>query len=251
MNWRVFLALWIAGLVTALPTVPVVVTLGEAGLSAHPTTWQTATLAVVLAVLVVYSAAIFVGLRIGGRFGLAAPMTEAWIAGRRFEGAAARLGTAALAGAGLGVAGVLVALVFAGPDVAAADAGAPDLVPNWIGLGQALSAGVGEELLFRYGLMSLAAWFAWKVLPGADEGPSRIGMWFAVGIAAIVFTTAHGAPGGDAAGAAMLVAEPMQAVRLLAGVLFGWLFWMQGLEAAMAAHFAYDVALFYGVVAAV
>ena len=59
----------------------------------------------------------------------------------------------------------------------------------------------------------------------------------------------HGAPAGEAGGAGQLVTEPMQLVRLLGGGLFGWLFWKQGLEAAMAAHFAYDMVLFYGIIA--
>ncbi len=37
----------------------------------------------------------------------------------------------------------------------------------------------------------------------------------------------------------------------LAGGLFGWLFRKPGLEAAVTAHLAYDIVLFYGIVLAV
>ena len=37
-------------------------------------------------------------------------------------------------------------------------------------------------------------------------------------------------------------------MSLLAGAGFGWLFWKHGLEAAIAAHFNYDMVLFYGIV---
>ena len=33
-----------------------------------------------------------------------------------------------------------------------------------------------------------------------------------------------------------------------AGAGFGWLFWKYGLESAIAAHFNYDMVLFYGIV---
>lgn len=250
MNRRLFLVLWIGGVAAALPLIPVTVILGEAGLTAPRMTWQSATIAVLLGALLIYPVAIYAGLRIGGRLGLGAPMIAARLAGRGFEGAAARLGAGSALGAGLGLAGVLVALVVGG-SLARADPAGADIVPLWIGVAQGLSAAVGEELVFRLGLMSIVAWLAWRVRPAADGGPSDFGMWFALGLTAVAFTMVHGAPSGEAAGTALQVAQPMQIVRLLAGVLFGWLFWKQGLEAAMAAHFAYDIVLFYGIVLAV
>ena len=250
MNRRLFLVLWLGGVAAALPLIPVTVTLGETGLTAQRTTWQVATIAVLLGALLIYPVAIYAGLRIGGRLGLGAPMVAARLAGRGFEGVAVRLGTGSALGAGLGLAGVLVATVLGG-SLARADPAGADIVPLWIGVAQGLSAAVGEELVFRLGLMSIVAWLAWRVRPAGDGGPSDFGMWFALGLTAVVFTMVHGAPSGEAAGTAMQVAQPMQIVRLLAGVLFGWLFWKQGLEAAMSAHFAYDIVLFYGIVLAV
>ncbi len=239
MNWRVFFFLCGLALASALPLIPVVVVLGEAGLIADPLGWRLSAAAVLLGALLVYPAAIFCGLRIGGRFGLAAPLTEAWATGRRAEDTAGRLGAGLALGAGFGMAGVLIALALGGTP-GEADAAGADLVPLWTGLAQAVSAGVGEEILFRFGLMSLIAWFAWKVLPARDGGPSAFGMWFAIGAAGLVFASVHGASGLGA----------MQAVRLLAGAGFGWLFWKSGLEAAICAHFTYNMVLFYGIVMA-
>ncbi len=249
MDRRLFFVLWFGGVAAALPLIPVTVILGEAGLIARQVTWQSAAIGVLVGALLIYPVAIYFGLRVGGRLGLGAPLIAARLAGRGFEGAAARLGTGSALGVGLGLAGVLVAAVLGG-SLASADPAGADVVPLWIGVAQGLSAAVGEELVFRLGLMSILAWLAWRVLPAGDGGPSDLGMWFALGLTAVVFTMVHGAPGGDAAGTALQVAQPMQIVRLLAGVLFGWLFWKQGLEAAMAGHFAYDMVLFYGIVAA-
>lgn len=250
MNWRLFLVLWLAGAVAALPLIPVTVVLGDAGLTAHPVGWWEAAVAVLLAAVVIPPLAITVGLRMGARLGLGAPLIEAWLAGRAVTDAARRLGTAAAAGGGLGLAAVVAALALAG-DAAQPAAPLEEIVPWWVGLAQALSAAVDEELIFRFGLMSLIAWFAGRLMPPRDEAPSDFAMWVALGLAALIFTAVHAAPAGDAAGAAALVAEPMQIVRLLAGGLFGWLFWKHGLEAAIIAHLTYNIVLFYGIVAAV
>ena len=237
MNWRVFFGLSGVALVTALPLIPVVVILGEAGLTAGPRGWRLTTFAVLAGALLVYPAAVFCGLRIGGKLGLTAPLTEAWAAGRAPEDLTQRLATGLALGGGFGLAGVLIALGL-GSAAGEADAAGADIIPPWMGVAQAVSAGVGEEILFRFGLMSLIAWCAWKLLPARDGGVSAFGMWFAVGLAAVVFAAVHG---GEGLGA-------MQAVRLLAGAGFGWLFWKRGLEAAICAHFTYNMVLFYGIV---
>ena len=249
MNWRLFLVLWLAGAAAALPLIPVTVVLSDAGLTANPVGWREAALAVLLAAVVIPPLAITVGLRMGARLGLGAPLVEAWLAGGRVAGAARRLGTAAAGGGGLGLAGVLVSLALAG-GTAQPPAPMEEIVPLWVGLAQALSAAMDEELIFRFGLMSLIAWFAQRVMSPRDEGATDFVMWVALGLAAVIFTAVHAAPAGEAVGAAALVAQPMQFVRLLAGGLFGWLFWKQGLEAAVTAHLAYDIVLFYGIVAA-
>ncbi len=250
MNWRVFFFLCGLALASALPLIPVVVVLGEAGLIADPLGWRLSAAAVLLGALLVYPAAIFCGLRIGGRFGLAAPLVEAWAAGREPEDISQRLGVGLALGAGFGLAGVLIALTQGGPPgeadtAAAAGAAGADLIPLWTGLAQAVSAGVGEEILFRFGLMSLIAWFAWKVLPARAGGPSAFGMWFAVAVAAVVFASVHSAQLDET-----MTLAALQAVRLLAGAGFGWLFWKHGLEAAVTAHLAYNMVLFHGIVAA-
>ena len=67
MNRRVFFCLCGLGLVTALPLIPVVVILGEAGLTADPRGWRLTAFAVLAGALLVYPAAVFCGLRIGGK----------------------------------------------------------------------------------------------------------------------------------------------------------------------------------------
>lgn len=249
LNWRLFLALWLAGTVAALPLIPVTVVLGKAGVGVPTISWQYATVTVLAAALVVFSAAIYVGLRTGRRFGLGAPLVEAWLAGEPVTDAGKRLATGAATGSALGLIGIVVAAAMVGGSAAPAMP-MDDVAPLWVGVAHALSVGVGEELLFRLGLMSVLVAFVRWIMPGDVDNPSGSVMWTALSLTAVIFTAVHGAPGG-AEDATLLVAEPMQMLRLVGGGLFGWLFWKHGLEAAMAAHFTYDVVLFYGIIAAV
>lgn len=96
--------------------------------------------------------------------------------------------------------------------------------------------GITEELMLRWGFMSVVAWGIWRLTRRglAPLGPTR--MWSAILVAALVFGIGH-LP-------AVLTLVPLTStvvmrtvlLNALAGVAFGWLFWRRGLEAAMVAH---------------
>jgi len=99
-----------------------------------------------------------------------------------------------------------------------------------------LYGGITEEVLIRWGLMSLFAWIGWKLTQRDTNPPRPPIMWTAISLAALVFGIGH-------LGAAAVVYEltPFVIVRTVAGnaifgMIFGWLFWRRSLEAAMIAH---------------
>lgn len=245
-NGRLFLVLWGAGTISGLALAPVLVMASEAGLREEKIGWGMAILASFLGPAVLYAVAVFIGLRLGPRLGLRAPLVEGWLAGRPVAAGPA-LGLGAIAGGVLGLAGVALSAFLAGTAVAAAPGG--EVMPAWTGLANAVSAGIGEELLFRLGLMSLVAWLAARLLPGTDGAPTPLGMWLAIGVTAILFELTHIDPPAEITQVAALAASALQAMRITLAVALGWLFWRRGLEAAMAAHFTYNMILFYGVVA--
>lgn len=99
-----------------------------------------------------------------------------------------------------------------------------------------LYGGITEELLMRWGLMSLLAWLAWKVTGSRAPVPAAC-LWAAAIVGAAIFAVGHLPvlyfilPSPPAAAVtAVLIANGVP------GLLFGWLFWKRGLEAAMMAH---------------
>jgi membrane protease YdiL (CAAX protease family) len=108
-----------------------------------------------------------------------------------------------------------------------------------------LYGGIVEELLMRWGVMTLLAWIGWRLTSRAGKrepgAPSKVVMWTAITLAALLFGAGH------LPTTAMIVSlTPVVIVRALVlngigGMLFGWLYWQRSLEAAMIAHATFHV----------
>jgi hypothetical protein len=112
--------------------------------------------------------------------------------------------------------------------------------PNWLSsLTAMLYGGITEEILLRWGLMSLLVWSAWKVLKQGITLPSKGIYQGAIVLAAMVFGLLH-----LPATAAIVPLTPLVVIRAIllngiAGIGFGWLFWQYSLEAAMLSHVSF------------
>lgn len=106
--------------------------------------------------------------------------------------------------------------------------------------GSMLYGGLAEEVMLRWGVMSLLAWGLLSLL---GAGRHALAMASAVVLAAGLFAAAH-----LPLLAAQVELTPLVVARTLlingvAGVLYGGLFWRRHLEAAMAAHAATHLGL--------
>lgn len=99
-----------------------------------------------------------------------------------------------------------------------------------------LYGGITEELLTRWGLMSLLAWVAWKAAGSRSPVPAAC-FWIAAVVGALLFAAGHlpllhlVMPSPPA-----IVVAAVLVGNSVPGLLFGLLFWKRGLEAAMIAH---------------
>lgn len=117
--------------------------------------------------------------------------------------------------------------------------------PNWLNsLTAMLYGGITEEILMRWGLMSLLVWIAWKAFKQCITLPSRGIYQGAIVLAALAFGLLH-----LPATVAIVPLTPVVIIRALllngiAGIGFGWLFWQYSLEAAMLAHISFHAFTF-------
>jgi hypothetical protein len=106
-----------------------------------------------------------------------------------------------------------------------------------------LYGGITEELLMRYGFMTLVVWIVFKISKSLSNSTYIIGillssLLFAVGHLPVVFATTSN-------NSFMLVAYILIG-NSAAGILFGYQFWKKGLEAAMIAHMFAHVTMMLG-----
>lgn len=100
-----------------------------------------------------------------------------------------------------------------------------------------LYGGITEEVLLRWGVMTGFTWLAWRLFQG-KHGAVKPGLfWGAIAASALLFGAGHLPIAsfllGPLNGTVVLFVVGLNATF---GVLFGWLFWRRGLEAAMIAH---------------
>ena len=100
-----------------------------------------------------------------------------------------------------------------------------------------LYGGITEEILMRWGLMTALVWLFWRLIQKRAGPPKKSLVIAAIVVAALTFGVGHlplvSGMGVDLNGSVALYIIAGNAVP---GILFGWLYWRWGLEAAILAH---------------
>jgi hypothetical protein len=230
LSWRLALAVGLLGLpgVAAFTTLALPRWLPEGPLPAPLPVIMAAALlqsALLLAVCAV------VGAATAPRVGLRCPLVEALLL-RQPVPPLRPLGVAGLAGGLFGALWLLMLPAVAPPSLAVAQA--QFSLPLAVRL---LYGGLTEEVLLRWGLMSLLLWTAWRVLQRGQGRPRFGAVALAVGLSALLFGVGHLpaavalAGGWDASLVAYIIGG-----NAVFGVVAGLLYWRHGLESAMLAH---------------
>jgi membrane protease YdiL (CAAX protease family) len=106
-----------------------------------------------------------------------------------------------------------------------------------------ISAGVQEEILFRFILIGVFSWALMFVSRSADRRPTRTQLWLAIIVQAYCFGAVHRRPGSYLAGGIFGVREIGILVlpQTWAGVFFGLLYVERDLETSIVAHTFWDL----------
>ncbi|MDN7245279.1 CPBP family intramembrane glutamic endopeptidase [Planococcus shenhongbingii] len=103
--------------------------------------------------------------------------------------------------------------------------------------------GITEELLLRWGLMSLLVWGMWKGFQRSRSAPSAAVFWIAIAISSLLFALGHFGATALAVPMTTAVWTRMMLLNGLVGIVFGWLYWRKGLEIAMISHAFFHIAM--------
>lgn len=231
MNWKLLALMFAIG----LPGVVAVAWLVTPTLLAGrelPAPLDVVVIATAIQSAVLLAIAAAIGAWLAPRVGLHAPLLEAWLTGRSTSTVLQAQWLPGLIGAAFG-AGLLHAFVLLAPEPLSAlqDRTSMPL------LARVLYGGLTEEVLVRWGLMTLLLWLFWRVVQGGVGEPSAAIAWAAIIVSALVFGLAH-LPTVSALLGELRGAVPVYVVFANAafGLVAGFLYWRHGLEAAAIAH---------------
>jgi membrane protease YdiL (CAAX protease family) len=230
-RFRLGLLLWLAGMLGAIVLTVTVLPQLLRGMALPAPLWVVS-LASFAQSAVLVALAVWAGVMLAPAVGLRAPAFEAAAAGRSLAPALrAQLLPGLIAGV---LGGVLLAAV---PRFAPAGFAEAQNRLNAPLLARVLYGGITEELLLRWGLMTALLWLMWRILQRRRGAPRTGYAWLAITVSAFLFGAGHLPAAalllGDLTGSAAVFVVGVNAVY---GVLFGYLFWRYGLEAAMIAH---------------
>jgi membrane protease YdiL (CAAX protease family) len=236
---RVFGVLMIAAALASVAIIPYALTISGASVPDTPM-WRWVVVSVAQSLLVI-APLTALGLWLGPKVGLGAPLLAAWIESRTraMRSAVSALPVAAGIGAVTGVLTVAGSLVFVPwlPE----ELGQAAVPSWWQGLLAALSAGVTEELMLRLGVMTLLVWLGTRLARRGVPSPGIV--WTANAVAALAFGALHLPLAASLAPlTAALVARTL-VLNGFVGMVFGWEYWRHGLVAGMVAHTSADIVL--------
>lgn len=247
---KLFAILWLAGMLGVLSILLIDLSAIMANLSGnaelempfHPVIIK---LLSIVQTAILLSIAIFIGVRLAPLVGLSAPATEALARGNSFISA---LKPQVLPGL---IAGFTAAVVMLSSYLLFR----PILPPVFVTRAERLNSsmplltrllygGITEELLLRWGLLTLLVWAAWRISQIGGGTPRAIYFVSAIVISSVVFGIGH-LP--IVAALQVDFTLPIVAFIVLANSLFGliagYLYWQKGLEAAIIAHMSTHIVI--------
>ena len=247
---KLFAILWLAGMLGVLSILLIDLSAVLANLPAtagleipfHPLLIK---LLSVVQTAILLSIAIFIGFQLAHRVGLSAPAAEALARGNSFISALKpQVLPGLIAGFIAGVAILSTWVLFRPILPTMFVTRAERLNSSMPLLTRLLYGGITEELLLRWGLMTLLVWAAWRIFQRGRGTPRAIFFLSAMVISSVMFGIGH-LPLVKALEVDFIL--PIVAFIVLANSLFGliagYLYWQKGLEAAIIAHMSTHIVI--------
>ena len=240
---RLFVILWLAGLAGVLSLLlldvnALIKILPIPAGTEVPTFTPALKLLSLIQPAVLLSVAVLVGVALASKVGLSSPVAEAAASGGDWVSAfKPQIIPGIVGGLAGGISLVLIAAVlkpFLSPEVLARLGEYGKVLPLPTRL---LYGGIIEELLLRWGLMTLLVWAGWRLFQKGRGQPKPAYFVGAILVSTLMFAIGH------LPVAFLLFPEPTLALIVFAlvgnsafGLIAGYLYWRKGLESAMIAH---------------
>jgi len=236
INWKTFLILSIACVITSICVMPYQLELSSDLREAINEQGINIYLAAFIQGLTIFPIAVFLGLLLSRKTGFKLPVLEG-------ENKKEQLKSILLPSIKWGIISGILIIICCIPflklslEMVALEAN----VNPWSALLASFYGGIAEEVLFRLFLMSLFVWIISKIIRKKEL--ENVVIWIAIIVPSVLFGLGHL---GITGALTEITAEVVIRAVLLNGVgsiIFSILYWKRGLESAIIAHFSTDIIL--------
>jgi membrane protease YdiL (CAAX protease family) len=240
INWRVFTTLLSMSLLSVFAVFPYILTLQGEILKHIGQPIIIIFLLQLFQSAILFSVAIIIGLYLIKKINFHLPLLEAVIAHKDYKNVIKDISFISV------LLGCITALTIYTTDhlftfYGATISTSQNLAPLWQKLLAAFYGGITEEILMRLFLMTLLIWIGIKLTK--QKKPSQTIIIISILLAAIIFGLGHLPITASLTKITPIIITRAIILNGIGGIVFGWLFWKKGLEAAMIAHFTTDIFL--------
>lgn len=244
VNWKIFFILLTLSILSTLAIFPYILTVQKDLFESLPVSLPLIIIMQTLQSTILFSIAIFLGLILSSKVGFSLPILKKIIDKQVFKNDLIQTIRLALP------LGIVVGLLITLGDIIFSRFGvvisiALVEVPIWQGFLAAFYGGIVEEILMRLFLMSLIVLVLAKAFrkPDKEASKSQFIVWFAILLASIIFGIGHLPITASLTALTPIVILRALVLNGIGGIVFGYLYWKRGLEAAIIAHFMADIVL--------
>lgn len=240
VNWRIFFILLISSLLSVLAVFPYVLTLQSELFRkiGQPILFIVITQVIQSAIL--FSVVIFLGLILAKKINFHLPVLEAFVDNKDYKKEVNDILLLSILLGGLAAISIY-AVDFLFTIQGSAISTSQNYAPIWQKLLAAFYGGITEEILMRLFLMSLFIWIGLKLTK--QKKINNFIIIISILLAAIIFGLGHLPITATLTTITPLVITRAIVLNGIGGVVFGWLYWKKGLEAAIISHFSADIFL--------
>jgi len=243
--WKIFWLLLLASVVGVASLLPYLLALFQKIISVRSLPMPLPALITVQVMqnVILFAAFIWLGLVLAPKTGIELPILQRWLYGRVAPPPKNAARIPLISGAALAAILLLIFYAFFLPRIPEWPIGVEAAMPIWKRFLACFYGAINEEIVARLFVLSLILWLLIKVARQRSPQASPIIFWVANLIIAGLFAAGH-----IPAAKVFLPITPLVLVALFtlngtASLLFGYLCWKRGLEAAMLAHFSTDFTL--------
>lgn len=240
INWRIFFILLILSLLSVFAVFPYVLTLQGEILKQTGISIARIILFQFFQSIILFSITIFLGLYLTKKTNFHLPLLEAFTAHKDYKKVLKDITFLSV------LLGIITAVTIYAVDYiftfwGASVSTSENPAPVWQRLLASFYGGITEEILMRLFMMSLFIWIGMKVTKKSK--PAQTGIIISILLAAVIFGLGHLPITASLTKITPLIITRAIFLNGIGGIIFGWLFWKKGLEAAIIAHFTADIFL--------